>query len=118
MPRSGRIPLSRRPIIASPGSLPALIATRTAPTLPPCPGERPHQMSSSTLMVGPLDLVSSGFDPFGCCEPFAGRFVRPDGTFCLKWHVPESSHERIAPDTRATLDSLRIAASGKAWPCD
>jgi hypothetical protein len=39
-------------------------------------------------------------------------FIRPSGTLYLSWHLPESSYERIAPEIRATVKSLRLAASG------
>jgi len=42
-------------------------------------------------------------------------FVRPDDTLYLRWHVAESAYDRIAPDIRATLDSLRLAAGRKPW---
>jgi hypothetical protein len=111
--RSGRILLSRWPIIASLWIPSALIALRPALTHPPCPDEVPQLLSSSTAIVGPADLMSVGFDPRGVCESLAGRIVRPDGTLNLRWYVPESSHERIAPEIRAGLDLLRLAASGK-----
>jgi len=37
-------------------------------------------------------------------------FVRDDATVFLRWHAPESVHDRIVADFRATLDSLRLTA--------
>ena len=45
-------------------------------------------------------------------------FVRSDATLYLRWHAPESSYDRIAPDIRATLDSLRLAAGEKTAASD
>jgi hypothetical protein len=45
-------------------------------------------------------------------------FVRTEATLYLRWHAPESSYDRIAPDIRATLDSLHLAAGGKMPPPD
>jgi hypothetical protein len=35
-------------------------------------------------------------------------FARPADTIYLTWHMPESSHDRIEPDVKATVDSLRF----------
>ena len=40
-------------------------------------------------------------------------FVRPSETLYLVWHLPESTHDRIAPDIDATLRSLRFTSGGK-----
>ena len=45
-------------------------------------------------------------------------FVRNDATLFVRWHAPESSYERIAPDIRATLDSLRLSADGQKTSSD
>ena len=39
-------------------------------------------------------------------------FFTEDRTIYLRWHLPDSLHDRIAPDIRATIESLRIAADG------
>ncbi len=41
-------------------------------------------------------------------------FVRNDATLYLRWHAPESSYDRIAPDIRTTLDSLRLTDRGSS----
>jgi hypothetical protein len=35
-------------------------------------------------------------------------FIRPAETIYMTWHMPESSYDRIEPDIRATLQSLRF----------
>jgi hypothetical protein len=35
-------------------------------------------------------------------------FARPDHTIYLTWHVPQRSYDRIEPDIRATIQSLRF----------
>ena len=35
-------------------------------------------------------------------------FARPADTIYLTWHMPEGSYDRIEPDIRATLQSLRF----------
>jgi hypothetical protein len=35
-------------------------------------------------------------------------FIRPTETIYLSWHTPESSYDRIEPDIRTTLQSLRF----------
>jgi hypothetical protein len=35
-------------------------------------------------------------------------FIRPTETIYLTWHMPEASYDRIEPDIRATLQSLRF----------
>jgi hypothetical protein len=42
-------------------------------------------------------------------------FVRREDTLFLTWHTPESSYNRIAPEIQATLDSLRLTTSERAW---
>jgi hypothetical protein len=39
-------------------------------------------------------------------------FLAPDRTIYLRWHVPDGSYDRIAPDIRSTIDSIRLAAEG------
>jgi hypothetical protein len=39
-------------------------------------------------------------------------FLAPDRTIYLRWHAPEASYDRIAPDIRTTLDSIRLAPGG------
>ena len=43
-------------------------------------------------------------------------FSRPGDTVYLTWHVPEGSYERIEPEIRSTLQSLRIDSSRKPPP--
>jgi hypothetical protein len=38
-------------------------------------------------------------------------FARPDHTIYLTWHIPQRSYDRIEPDIRATLQSLRFDSS-------
>ena len=40
-------------------------------------------------------------------------FHRPDATLFLTWNTPESSYERIAPEIKATLETLRFTDNGK-----
>ncbi len=44
--------------------------------------------------------------------------ARSEATLYLRWHAPESLFERIAPDIRATLDSIHPAARGQAQSSD
>jgi len=77
-----------------------------------------------------VEVVAPGFGdamaPSGTGSPiapagkslFATRqvtlgFVRPSETLYLTWHMLESSHDRIAPQIDATLESLRFTSSGK-----
>jgi hypothetical protein len=39
-------------------------------------------------------------------------FHRPDATLFLTWDSPESSYARIAPEIKATLESVRFPSSG------
>ena len=39
-------------------------------------------------------------------------FHRPDATLFLTWNSPEASHEQIAAEIRATLESVRFTTSG------
>ncbi len=36
-------------------------------------------------------------------------FLAPDRTIYLRWHVPDASFDRIAPDIRSTIASIRLA---------
>jgi hypothetical protein len=40
-------------------------------------------------------------------------FARPAETIYLVWHIPESAHERIAPEIQATLKMLKFTGSGR-----
>ncbi len=40
-------------------------------------------------------------------------FSRPGDTIYLTWHMPEGSYERIEPEIRSTVKSLRIDSRGK-----
>ena len=35
-------------------------------------------------------------------------FARPRATIYVTWHMPEASHDRIEPEIRTTLESLRF----------
>jgi hypothetical protein len=39
--------------------------------------------------------------------------IRSSGPLFLSWHMPESAHERIAPDIEATLGSLKLSADSR-----
>ena len=39
-------------------------------------------------------------------------FLSPDRTIYLRWHVPDGSFDRIAPDIRSTIASIRLAPDG------
>jgi hypothetical protein len=41
-------------------------------------------------------------------------FIRPTETIYLTWHMPESSYERIEPDIRTTLLSLKFDSSAES----
>jgi hypothetical protein len=43
-------------------------------------------------------------------------FSRPGDTIYLTWHMPEESYERIEPQIRSTLQSLRIDSRRKTPP--
>ncbi len=36
-------------------------------------------------------------------------FLSPYRTIYLRWHVPDGSNDRIAPDIRSTIASIRLA---------
>ncbi len=40
-------------------------------------------------------------------------FARPTETIYVTWHMPERAYDRIEPDIRATLESLRFSTSAK-----
>jgi hypothetical protein len=40
-------------------------------------------------------------------------FHRPDATLFLTWVTPESSYDKIAPDIKATLETVRFISGGK-----
>jgi hypothetical protein len=79
-----------------------------------------------------LELVASGtgdaLAPSGLGTPIAPEgkklistrrvivgFVLPGETVYIVWHMPESSREKVAPDIKATLDTLRLVTPGKPW---
>jgi hypothetical protein len=41
-------------------------------------------------------------------------FARPRETIYIIWHMPEGSRDRIEPDIRVTLESLRFRSSAEA----
>jgi hypothetical protein len=40
-------------------------------------------------------------------------FARPGETICVRWHLPERAHERIAPEIEDTVKSLKFDSRGK-----
>jgi hypothetical protein len=43
-------------------------------------------------------------------------FTRPSGTIYLTWHMPDGSYDRIEPEIRATLQSLRFDSRRSSAP--
>jgi hypothetical protein len=43
-------------------------------------------------------------------------FTRPRATIYLTWHMPEGSYDRIEPEMRATLESLRFDSRRSSAP--
>jgi hypothetical protein len=116
--------------LPDPGGSPATIAEALANRLENLPGltvrvKRTESLGGSTAAHVEVTAPGTGdaLAPSGVGTPIAPEgkqlvptrqvtigFVRHDGTFYLRWHAPESSYDRIAPDIRATLDTLRITA--------
>jgi hypothetical protein len=118
-----------------PGGSAATIADGLANRLENLPGLQVRERRTQTLAgttAARVEVVALGtgqaLAPSGVGTPVAPAgsslipthqvtlgFVRPDKTLYVTWHLPESVHDRIAPDIQATLDSLRFTSRGRAW---
>jgi hypothetical protein len=119
--------------LPTPDGTAAMIAEALGNRLENLPGlqlvvKRTEKVDGTT--VARVEVVAPGFGdviaPSGTGTPIAlaGKsliptrqitfgFVRPGETLYLTWHMPESSHTRIAPQIDTTLESLRFTSSGK-----
>jgi hypothetical protein len=59
----------------------------------------------------PIQLPSKTLTP---TRQVTLAFARPTDTICLTWHTPEQSYDRIEPDIRAALRSLRFDSTLKS----
>jgi hypothetical protein len=119
--------------LPAPGGSPAMIADALANRLENLPGlqvvvRQTEQVGETT--AARVEVVAPGtgdaLAPSGSGPPTApaGKtliptrevtvgFHRPDATLLLTWVTPDSSYGRIAPDIKATLESVRFTSSGK-----
>ena len=124
--------------LPTPGGSSATIAEALANRLENLPGLEVRDKRTETVggaTAARVEVIAPGtgdaLAPSGVGTPIAppGKtlvptrqvtigLVRSDATLYLRWHAPESSYDRIAPDIRATLDSLRVAAGEKASSSD
>ena len=75
-----------------------LIAPGTGDAVAPSGLGEPIQLPAKTLMPTRQVMLA---------------FARPAETIYVTWHMPEGAYERIEPDIRATLESLRLSSSAE-----
>jgi hypothetical protein len=100
--------------LPAPGGSASTIAESLANRLENLPGltirdQRTETLAGTTAAWVEVTAPGTGdaLTPSGVGTPVAPE-VRIDATLYLRWHVPESSYDRMARDIRATLDSLRL----------
>jgi hypothetical protein len=76
-----------------------VVAPGTGDALAPSGTGKPIAPAGKTLV--PTRQVTLGFH-------------RSDATLFLMWVTPEASYERIGPDIKATLESIRLTSGGRA----
>jgi hypothetical protein len=114
--------------LPNPGGSAAMVADALANRLENLPSltiveKRTESLAGSTAARVEVTAQGTGeaLAPSGVGKPIAPEgktllptrqltvgFVRNHGTYYLRWHAPESSYDRIKPEIRATLDSLRL----------
>jgi hypothetical protein len=119
--------------LPAPGGSPAMIAEGLANRLENLPGLRLVVNRTETIgetTAARVEVVAPGtgnsLAPSGTGPPTApdGKtliptrevtlgFHRPDATLFLTWNTPESSYGRIAPEIKATLETVRFINNGK-----
>ena len=119
--------------LPAPGDSPAMIAEALANRLENLPGLRLVVNRTETIgetTAARVEVVAPGtgnsLAPSGTGPPTAldGKtliptrevtlgFHRPDATLFLTWDSPESAYGRIAPEIKATLETVRFTTSGK-----
>jgi hypothetical protein len=115
-----------------PGGTPEMIAEGLANRMENLPGVRILERRTESVggaTAARVELVAPGTGD-ALAPSGAGSFVVPDGktlvptrqvtlgfltpdrTIYLRWHVPDGSYDRIAPDIRSTIASVRLAPDG------
>ena len=115
-----------------PGGTPETIAEALVNRMENLPGVEIRERRTESvggIVAARVELVAPGTGD-ALAPSGAGSFVVPEGktlvptrqvtlgfltedrTIYLRWHLPDSLHDRIAPDIRATIESLRLAADG------
>lgn len=119
--------------LPTPGGTAAMLVESLANRMDNLPGVRIIERRTETVAgveAARVELVAPGTGD-ALAPSGAGSFVAPEGrslvatrqvtlgfprdrrTIFVRWHAPESSYDRIAPDIAATLRSVRLGADMK-----